>query len=569
MRQRLKPSFCQEGKHRTALHLRQMMPAPADYQETSAMGYRFNVAVMALFVGVALPGALLAQAPDAHHGERMPLFGERLGSYSWPVTTHVPKAQAYFDQGARLMYAYTRADARRSFQEALREDPSCAMCWWGEAWSLGSYLNGPMRAADAPAAFAAVQRAQELAASASPVERALIAALATRYAPDHPAGGRRGLDSAYVNAMAEVYDRFPHDVEVATLYADALMLLEPRRGVWPLEKPSVALILELLEGALARDIGHPGACHAYVHATETTPKVVDAQQCADLLGASIPGASHINHMPSHTYNRVGRWGDATRSNIEAVQTDRRAVAGDGFAIYPSHNLHMLLFSASMDGQGAIAAQAARDYAKMVASDGGAFRALVLVRFGRFDEVLELTRTPTHPVSEGLWAFARGLSQLRLGAADSARYYLARVDSLAEHTPATRTLRMHEPARLLGIVGGILRGEMARADARIDDAVAAFQHAIALEDGLEYDEPEPLPFMTRDFLGALLLETNRAAAAEQVYQAALVARPHNGWSLVGLEQALRAQGRAEEAELARGRFTATWSRSEVWLPTSRF
>jgi hypothetical protein len=530
------------------------------------MRYLAPLAVACLWASSA---AAQSSAHQDHDRDRMPLYGERLGSYTWPVTTTSQTAQAYFDQGVRLMYAYTPGDALRSFVEARTEDPECAMCWWGEAWAVGPYLNGGMRPADAPAAYAAGQRAVRLSGRVSEVERALIGALAVRYAPEHPADGRRGLDSAYVNAMAGVYARFPEHLEVATLYADALMLLEPRRGVWPLEKPSVALIHRVLEGALSRDIGHPGACHAYVHATETTPKVTEAQACADLLGASIPGASHINHMPSHTYNRVGRWGDATRSNIEAWQTDVRAGDGDGFAIYPAHNLHMLLFSASMDGQGAIAQQAARDYARLAPGDGHGFLALVLVRFGRFRDALEITNTPTHPVHRGFIEFARGMAHLRLGSVDSARAYAARVDSLAVHIPASRVLRQHAPAQLLGITGGILWGEILRQEGRPDAALSRFQEAVRLEGTLIYDEPEPIPFSARDYLGALLLEQGRAAEAQRVYQEALVARPGNGWSLTGLEAALRAQGLAAEADDAAARLRRAWERSEVWLPASRF
>jgi tetratricopeptide (TPR) repeat protein len=516
------------------------------------------------WVAVRVAGSQTGSGQDA-----IRLYQGVLGDHSWRVSTSSPQAQAYFDQGVRLMYAYAPTEARRSFAEARRRDPSCAMCWWGEAWAMGPYLNGGMRAEEAPGAHAAAERARTLTAEATPVERALIEALGGRYAARHPQGGRRGLDSAYVEAMAGVYERFPEHAEVATLYADAMMLLEPRRGVWPLSKPSVARIHEVLEGVLARDIGHPGACHAYVHATETTPKVDEAQRCADLLGASIPGASHINHMPSHTYNRVGRWGDATRANIEAWRTDQRAARGEAFAIYPAHNLHMLLFSASVDGQSEVAITAAREYTGLVPNDGASFEALTLVRFGRFAEILELRRAPAHPVHEGLWAFARGLAHLRSGNADSAATYAEHVERLATSTPEDRAVRGHTPARLLGIVGGILRGEMLRAGGRADQAIAALRHAEELEAGLMYDEPEPLPFTARDFLGALLLESGRAGEAVAVYSAALEARPHNGWSLFGLERALRAAGRPQEADVAGARFEQAWARSDVRLTASRF
>jgi tetratricopeptide (TPR) repeat protein len=506
---------------------------------------------------------------DVLSGPSIDLYdGEMLGTYHWPISTQVPRAQAYFDQGVRLMFAYTPLEARFSFQEAWREDPSCAMCWWGEAWSMGPTFNGGMAASSAPRAYEAAQRALSLAPRATPVERALIEALAVRYTATHPGQGRRGLDSAYVAAMAEAYVRFQEDDEVGTLYADALMLLEPRRGAWPLTKPSVNLIHEVLEGVLVRDLGHPGACHAYVHATETTPSAHRAQACADLLGNAIPGASHINHMPSHTYNRVGRWGDATAANIQAWQTDLRSKEGEGIAIYPSHNLHMLYFSAAVDGQGALSIQSAKDYAKMDPENGASFRALALLRFGRFDEVLELTRLPTHPAHRGLVAFARGLAHLRLEHPDSAAWYLTAVDSIARDGPEYR-FRVHSPAQLLGVVGPILRGEILRTEGRMDEATQAFQQAIVMERQLTYDEPEPLPFTARDFLGAHLLEYGRADEAVRVYEAALEARPHNGWSLFGLEKAMRAVGRTAEADEVHARFERAWARSEVLLKASRF
>jgi tetratricopeptide (TPR) repeat protein len=530
-----------------------------------------------IVLALTLAGPAAAQHPAGHRtaptaadSARIPLHRDILGTFAWPVATAVAEAQAYFNQGVRLMYAFTPADARLSFEEARRRDPNCAMCWWGEAWAMGPYLNGPMAARDAPAAHEAARQAHRLArAGTSPVEQALTEAMTRRYAPEHPAGGRKSLDSAFATAMAGVYAAHPDHLEAATLYADALMLLEPRRGTWPLAKPAVARIHEVLEGVLARDLAHPGACHLYIHATETTPKVGLAQPCADLLGNALPGASHLNHMPSHTYNRVGRWGDATRANLQAWHSDQKAARGEGFAIYPAHNLHMLLYSAAVDGQSGIAIQAARDYTKLVPADGASFRALVLLRFGRFDEVLELTRPPEHPIHHGLWAFARGHAHLRLHRPDSARAYLSLVDSLVLHTPATQTFRVHQPAALLGIVAGLLRGELLRTEGQTDAAVAAFEAAILLEDGLTYDEPEPLPFTARDWLGTLLLEAARPAEAERVFREALVRRPHNGWSLLGVAQALRAQGRTAEADAAQQSFERAWARSDTWLPAPRF
>ena len=539
--------------------------------------------VLSFFVvlaGCAAPGApLTAQHGGEGHagGARVaavdpavPLRREALGAFSWPVSTRSAEAQAYFDQGVKLMYSFAPAEARRSFAEARRVDPQCAMCWWGEAWAMGPYLNGPMNPADVAPAHAAALRALALARRGAPVERALAQAMVMRYAARHPAGGRRGLDSAFAAAMGRVYERFPDHPHAATLYADALMLLEPRRGTWSLDKPSVARIHRVLEGVLARDLSHPGACHSYIHATETTPKAGAAQACADLLVTAIPRASHVNHMPSHTYNRMGRWADAVRANLLAVRSDSSATAGDGYAIYPAHNLMMLAFSASVDGQGEVAARAAREFAAQVqGGDGASAQATVLTRFGRWGDLLALDVAPRHPIHRGLWAFGRGHAHLRTGAADSARAYLARVDSLAASTPDSVVVRQHTAARLLGVVGGILRGELLRSEGRTDEAVAAFRRAVELEDALVYDEPEPLPFAARDWLGAALLEAGRAAEAERVYRDALADRPANGWSLRGLELSLRAQNRAADADRAAADFRRAWERADVVLPASRF
>ena len=514
-------------------------------------------------------GAVQAPVATPAADSAMPLYREALGPFTRSAGRASRDAQSYFDQGIQLMYAFAQAEAVRSFREAGRRDSTCAMCFWGEAWARGAYLNSPMDSAGGAAAYGAAQKARTLGkGTARKVDLALIEAMATRYAPVFVRSQRKSLDSAYSDAMAGVYALFPRDDDVATLYAESLMLLEPRRGVWSVEKQSVKRIHEVLAGVLSRNRAHPGACHLYVHATETTPVAGNAESCAELLGSSIPGASHINHMPSHTFNRIGRWGDAVRANLVAFHSDQRSATGGGFAIYPAHNLHMLLFSASMDGQGAVAEQAARDFAKLV--PGGVFyRALVLLRFGRFDEVLELKSPPANVIQKGLWEFARGYAHLRVGHADTARAYLESIERTASTTPDSVTLRGHRASVILGIVSGILRGELLHKEGKPNEALAAFEHSVALEQKLQYDEPEPLNFSATDWLGAALLEKGRAADAERVYRAALAHRPRNGWSLIGVEQALAQQGRTADAAEARRQFQLAWTRSDTWIKASRF
>ncbi len=507
-------------------------------------------------------------ASPAQPAEESRLAATVFGPFSRRISTANTAAQEAFDRGVQLMYVFTPQDAAREFRIARAQDPSCAMCVWGEAWSLGAYLNEPMPPGNAPLAFAAIRLADSLAAiRATDVERALIGALATRYSIAHDTLTRRALDTAYANAMQGVRTAFPDDLDVATLYAESLMLLEPRRGMNDTARVSMKRVLGVLEQVLASDIRHPGACHLYVHATEATQDPGRAEACAEYLGASVPGASHMNHMPSHTFNRVGRWGDAVRANIAAWHSDQRAAWGEGVAIYPSHNLHMLLFAASYDGQGAIAVQAGRDYGKLVGG-GSFYHALTLLRFGRFDDLLQLHEAPNNALYRGLWLSARGYAQLRTGSVDSARAILMRVEELAA-SHGELNFRGHKARHLLGITGGILRGELARADARGEDAMRAFEIAVAFEDSLGYDEPEPLPFSARHWLGAELLEQGRADDAESVYRRELEDHPNNGWSLFGLAQALETQGQKHAAATARDAFLAAWDRSDTLLRASRF
>ena len=496
--------------------------------------------------------------------EPIPLYPAALGEFTRPISSSNAEAQAYFDQGFQMMYAFAKEDAARSFREAWRRDPNCAICYWGEAWAWGSYLNGPMTPAEAPFAYAAIQRARELATSgASARERVFIDAMVPRYVetfdPDH----RREQDMAYADSMRAVSEAYPDDLDAATLYAEALFLLEPRRGTRDLDTPGVRRLHQVLEAVLARDIRHVGACHLYIHATESTTEPERAEACAEFVGDAIPGASHINHMPSHTWNEIGRWGDAVRANIQAWHSDQKAAIGEGFAIYPAHNLHMLLFAASMDGQGAVAMQAGKDYAKLTGNSF--YHALTLLRFGRFDEILALDDRPDDIVTGGMWDFAQGYARLRSGEIDFAEAYLSRVRKGAESGDAI--FRFHSATELLGVVGGILEGEIHRARGSLDEAIASFERAVTTEDGLTYDEPEPVPFAARHWLGAALLEASRFADAERVYREELEDHPHNGWSLLGLIAALDAQGKASTA--VRGDFQASWARADAWIRASRF
>jgi len=522
--------------------------------------------------------SLLTLAPclaDAQGGSTgasstaIPLY-DGLGTYSRRVATRAPLAQQYFDQGMRLTYGFGLASAQRSFRAAIAADSACAMCWWGLAWSLGPYINGPdIDSTDAVEAHAAAQRARALAGSVSAVDRSLIEAMSTRYRAVPKASERKTLDSAYANAMREVARRHPDDLDAGALLGEALMVLRPwdqwTRAGEP--KPGTEEVIAVLERVLQRNLRHPGACHHYIHATEASRTPQRAASCADILADVIPGASHIPHMPSHTYMRMGRYGDAVRFNQRAWMADQRARHDGAPGIYPSHNLDMLRSAASMDGQSGVALQAARDLARDFPF-AAIYEPLTLVRFGRWAEILDAPHLWGDELTAGVSYFARGVALLGVGKVNDADAQLALLAAMRNAVPDSALLGLHPVRSLLGIAHGILAGELAAAGGRWDEASAALRAAIPLEDSLRYDEPEPWPIPVRHVLGAVLLEAGRPAEAEQVYRDELAIHQKNGWSLFGLTQALRAQGRDAEAQETSRAFGEAWSRADVWMTGSR-
>lgn len=504
--------------------------------------------------------------------ETMPLHhdGRGLGPFSRPITTSSAEAQLYFDQGIQLLYAFDPNLAARSFREAWKLDPDCAMCYLGEAWAWGPYLNGPMVTDDAPRAHRAITKAMELRQGANPVERALIEAMADRYEAKHDRTRRRELDEEWAEAANELFRAHPTDLDIGFLAGEALMLLQPRRAWWEVTDPKIQRIHRVLEAVLEQDITHPGACHLYIHATERTEVPEKAVACAEHLGSSIPGASHIQHMPSHTFNRVGRWADAVRGNLDAWHSDQKAEYGMGFAIYPSHNLHMLLFAASNGAQAGVALQAARDYAKLM-GDGQFYTALVSMRFGRFEELLEMQGDgPDGTIFRGLWDAAMGYAHLKEGDPRRARRLLAAVQRAADEAGSNeQTFRRHPGEDLLGIVAGILEGEMKRTQGDIEGAITELEEAVSIEDRLMHDEPEPLPFSARQWLGDVLHEAGLDEEAVEVFRTELDDHPHNPWSLFGLERSLRALGRDAAADRAKAELEAASAHSDVWIRTPIF
>jgi pimeloyl-ACP methyl ester carboxylesterase/tetratricopeptide (TPR) repeat protein len=508
-----------------------------------------------------------------------------LGTVHMAVRTDVPKAQAFFDQGLRLLYAFNHEEARRAFREAARLDPSLSMAHWGIAMTLAPNLNAPMTPEQGRSAFDAIQQARRTARLASGRERTLIDALATRFAVD-PASPRPPLDRAYAAAMARLAEAYPDDPNVATLYADAVMNTMPW-DYWQKDgspKSETAVVSRVLERAIAANPDHAGAHHYYVHLLEASDTPERAEASADRLGALMPAAGHMVHMPAHIYLRVGRYADAAEANVRAIAADEDYLAQcQAQGLYPvsyyPHNLHFLWAAATLEGRSAVAIDAARQVAAKVPHHHAGALAwtadfpvtpwLAYARFGRWQDMLTEPRPPaSEPYATGIWHYARGLAFIARRQTARAEGELVALTALLDHEAFRTTLKDSPLLINLQIASRLVRGELAARAHRFDEAIQIVSEAVALEDGIPYNEPPVWHQPTRQVLGALLLEAGRAKEAEAAYRQDLKRFRDNGWSLFGLWQSLQADDRSEEAQDVRARFAKAWARADVTLTSSR-
>ncbi len=512
-----------------------------------------------------------AMMMESSYDKPIDYIPEALGIYDWKISTSEPRAQEYFKQGMQLRWAYNVNEAARSMAEARRIDPNCAMCYWGEAFALGSFLNGHMTTEKGARGRKAILKAVELVdGNTSMMEKDLIMATLVRYPENwtteigNDKEKRRSTYQAFADNMAEVYNNYPTDHDIAAIYAQSLFMLEERRG-YRAETPALNRLHNVLTGVLEENISHPGACHLYIHATESTANPGRASACADKLSDAVPVASHIQHMPAHTYNRTGMWGKNVTTSIKASQSDIMAKSNKGFSYGASHNLHMLLFGASYDGQGAVAIQAGKDYRKL--TDMAPYETLTQIRFGRFEDVLNNTNTPEDVYSLALYKFAKGYASLKMGNSDMAKEIEEYLFDAAEGDLGSQYFRGDYKSTLVTIVAYILQGEIKMIDGDLDGAINSYTAAVTAEDTLGFSEPGPLPFSAYHWLGAALIEAGDFSEAESIYRKELEIRPHNGWSLFGLKEALAGQNISDPA--INMDLKNSWARSNLFITSSRF
>jgi tetratricopeptide (TPR) repeat protein len=510
-----------------------------------------------------------------------------LGEHQRVVTTKSAQAQAFFNQGLALTYGFNHDEAARSYAKAGSLDPSCAMCWWGAAYTMGPNYNMPMLPERAAAAWDALQRAEQAAANASPVEQALVAALAMRYeGPEYvDPVAMQAFNQAYAAAMRDVAKQFPEDMDVQVLFAESLMNLNPWKLWTPAGDPTPGTeeIVATLESVLAETPEHPGANHYYIHAIEASKQPEKGEPAADRLGALVPGAGHLVHMPAHIYQRVGRYADASEANRRAIEADQRyldTVEPPGYyAMYLAHNYGFLAYSASMEGRSAESIEASRKSAEQMPRDMVCgmpgmdfFQAeplLALVRFGQWDALLaEPKPDPKYQVLTALWHHAHGMALAATGKSAEAQADLAAIQDMCESIPEEMLAGLNSGRMVLELAAKVLEARIAEAE-KSADAIALWQTAVSMEDQLAYNEPADWFYPTRHYLGAALLDAGKPKEAIAVYEADLDRNRHNGWALFGLWKAQVAAKQNAKAKKTKVEFEEAWSRADIELTRTAF
>jgi tetratricopeptide (TPR) repeat protein len=518
------------------------------------------------------------------------------GRHHHPIRTSNAEAQKMFDQGLAQAFGFNHEAAIRSFERAAELDPFAAMPHWGKAWALGPNYNLDIDDARAKAAYDTLAKAQSLLVSAPvdsaqgrpDVERDYVQALAARYSAD-PKADRTALARAFSRAMGDLSRRYPDDLDAAVIYAESLMNLRPWK-LWTSNgtpAPNTELIVGVLESVMLRNPNHLGANHFYIHAVEASRTPARALPSAQRLSAISESSGHLLHMPAHIYARTGDHAGAAAANAAGAAADRRYLVTApangmyGMMYYP-HNLHFLADSHMMQGRFGDAKQAADRVAEQLnphvammpmAESVIVMPVSVLVRFGRYGEVLALQAPPPERTVQAAWHhFARGTALAQTGKIDEAaaeRNLLTTAIAAVPETAAFGGGGWATAASVLNVATLSLDARIAGARGEHDRAIKYWQEAVAAADQLPYDEPPVWFYPVRESLGAAFLAAGRDADAEHVFRDDLVKHPRNARSLFGLQAALTKQGKEVNAMWVQHEFNESWKNADTKLTLKDF
>ena len=541
-----------------------------------------------LFVVFGMVGS--AQRPQPAGRTPAPgAFQPSFNALHHPVNTKNVQAQRLFDQGLGLIYALDDIGAADSFRRAAALDPNMAMADWGIAYALGSdyYYHTPGDAARERAAYEALENALTLSAHGPEVERAYITALSKRYC-NCPKPNREQQAVDFSNAMRDLAQSYPEDLDASTLFAQSIMNLSPW-ALWnadgtPWERTPE--ILSVLESVLKRDPLHIGAVHYYLHAVEGSPNPERALVYAKVLPSLAPSIGHIVHMPAHIFIRTGDYLAAEDACGKAARLDQNHIQAsskpDMFTVLSYlHDLYFLATAASMDGHYSRAKQAADQLVDQVSPHVKGMPQLesfltvqpaVLVRFDRWDDVLKLPPPSVNlKIANSMWHFARGVAFAETGKLAAAEVEHQAVTEALESTAPDETFAMspNKTRDILTIASDVMAAKLAMARNQRSEAITQLRAAVAIEDRLKYAEPPSWFYPVRESLGAALFLDGQAPAAEQIFREDLQRNPRNPRSLFGLLQGLRSRGKSYDAGFVERELKDAWKGDLQQLNLSYF
>jgi predicted Zn-dependent protease len=524
--------------------------------------------------------------PSKLENSKAPLL-QGLGNLHYEVTTKNKVAQQYFNQGLTLSYAFNHGEAARSFKEVTQLDSTCAMGYWGLAFVLGPNYNAALNPTSLDDINDALNKAVFYSKKASKLEQGLINALAKRY-PKEEVQDMTPYATAYAEELKQLYEKFPGDMQVATLYAEALMNLHPW-NLWMKDgsaQPWTAEIQQLLEEILKKDPSHPGANHYYIHVMEASREAHKALRSADTLRNLLPAAGHLVHMPSHIYIRTGNYHEGVLANIKASAADSTyitqcKVQGTYPMLYYPHNIHFLAACAFFEGNSkqaiesawSVSANADKRYLheSVTVQHYYIIPYYVLVHLGKWDDILKLDKpgeSLKYPLA--IWHYSRGMAFAAKGNLVEAIAEFNVVSKLSKDEELKSMLiwESNSAFDLVNIASYTLRAEIAMHQKQYDKSIDLLKKAIEIEDRLNYTEPPDWFFSVRHSLGNVLLKAGRYEQAEKIYKEDLETFPENGWALRGLQNSLEAQNKTAEAEEVKKRFEKAWQWADFEITTSR-
>ena len=531
---------------------------------------------------------LLFVACNHEEKKEAPLF-DNLGTHNFPITTKSELAQKYFNQGIILAYGFNHEEAFRSFEEAARLDTNCAMAYWGMAYVLGPNINLPMDAGVVHTAYEAIQKAISLLDNETQRENDYVMALSERYS-EEALEDRTPLDKAYSDAMKNLSEKYPDDLDAATMFAESIMDCHPW-DYWLKDgtaQPWTPELLAVLESVIKRNPDHHGANHLYIHAVEASKSPQRGLASANKLKFLAPGAGHLVHMPSHIYIRTGNYHEGSLANIRAVKSDEEYINQcnqQGFypiSYYP-HNYHFLWATATLEGDSKTAIDAALKTSQKPPDslmDMCGYQTLqhfasiplyAYVTFGKWDNIFIYPQPQDkRPYMQAVWHYARAMAFIGTDQLDSAEEEVSNIELLSSNKEIEELSiwGINSAGLLIKIAYEVSKGELEAKKQNYDLAISHLRKAVELEGQLRYDEPPTWFYPCRQNLGAVLIEAGRYGEAETVYRDNLAEIPDNGWGLFGLQQALLKQGKETEAAEIQKKFNIAWQYSDVKLNSSR-